>query len=87
MHKDNTTSKPAMTVREFALLGDGHVGYIKQISGEEAAELFGVESEIDTSGVFYALHAADGTCVSIADSQAAAEANAWEHELHTLAVH
>lgn len=87
MRNDSTTEKPVMTVREFALLGDGHVGYIKQISGEQVAELFDVESEIDTEGVFYALHNADGTCVSIADSKAAAEANAWEQKLQTLAVH
>lgn len=76
-----------MTEDELAVLGDGYVAYIKTMSGAQAAEQFGIESEIEADQTLYVLHSADGRCMAIADSMAGAEANAWEQNLKTVSVH
>jgi hypothetical protein len=80
-------NKPKLTPLEFALLGGGEVGYIREISGERAATLFGIESEIPADQTLFSLHAADGTCMAVADSREAIEANAFERQLHPVSVH
>jgi hypothetical protein len=35
----------------------------------------------------FALHAADGTPIMVADTREAALANAWDNELETVSVH
>ncbi len=79
--------RPDMSPLEFALLGGGEVGYVREISGEKAAELFGVESEISAGETLYSLHGADGTCMAVADSREAIMADAFEREIYTMAVH
>lgn len=80
-------AKSEMTPDEFAGLGDGHVAYITTISGAEAAEQFGITSEIEADQTLYILHAADGTCMTISDTLEGVEADAWEQNLTTLRVH
>jgi hypothetical protein len=76
-----------MSSDEFALWGDGHVAYIKSISGAQAAELFGIASEIEADQTLYVLHGADGSYMAISDSLEGLEANATERNLQTVSVH
>lgn len=87
MEDQSMDRKVEMTTDEFATLGDGHVGYIKAMSGADAAEQFGITSEIEAGQTLYVLHSADGKCMAIADSMAGAQANAWEQNLRTVSVH
>ncbi len=86
---DRTQSAPRarMSDAEFAMLGGGEVGYIREMPGEKAAEMFGIRSEIVAGRTVYTLHAADGTCMAIGDSRAAVFADALEKDLHPVSVH
>ena len=81
------SEKFVMTSDEFALWGEGHVAYIKPISGAQAADLLGIESEIDADQVLYVLHGADGSYMAISDSLEGLEANAVERNLQTMSLH
>lgn len=85
IHDDG--EKFQMSRDELALWGDGHVAYIKAISGAQAAELFSITSEIEADQILYVLHGADGTCMAISDSLEGLEANAWENNLTTVSLH
>ncbi len=87
MTNHDERDKFEMSSDEFALLGEGHVAYIKPISGEQAAAQFGISSEIEADQTLYVLHGADGSCMAISDSLAGLEADAWDQDLQTLSVH
>ena len=85
--ENDTNEKFEMSMDEFALWGDGHVAYIKSISGAQAAELFGIASEIEADQILYVLHGADGSYMAISDSLEGLEANALERNLETVRLH
>jgi hypothetical protein len=87
METGKDTKRHTLSPLEFALLGGGEVGYIREISGERAAKLFGIESQIPADQVLFALHAADGTCMAVADSLDAIVADAFERDLRPVSVH
>ena len=88
-----------MSERDLAVLGGGEVAYLREISAKmakrmlrdavdengnpAAAEFTGMPSSIR----LFALHAADGTPIAIADSREGALANAIQHDLHMVPVH
>lgn len=76
-----------MSTDEFALWGDGEVAYIKSISGAQAADLFGITSEIEADQILYVLHGADGSYMAISDSLEGLKANAMERNLETVRLH
>jgi len=86
-HKTKDRDGLIMSDLEFALLGGGEVGYIREISGKRAAELFGIKSEISADQVYYTLHGADGTCMALADSREAVIADAFERHIEAVSVH
>ena len=75
-----------LTDFEFARLGGGQVGYIREIPVEKASSLMG-PVEVPPGTRLYCLYAADGTPMAISGSQEAAVANAFEHALEPLTVH
>ena len=85
--ENDTNEKLEMSTDEFALWGDGHVAYIKSISGAQAAELFGIASEIEADQILYVLHGVDGSYMAISDSLEGLEANAMERNLETVRLH
>lgn len=87
MNAPEIEQKPTMTPHELALLGGGHVAYVREITAEQAASMMHGLPELPARGRLFALYAADGTCMTITDTRDAALANAWEHNLSTLAVH
>jgi hypothetical protein len=76
-----------MTANEFAQLGEGEIAYLKLMRAEEINRLFPQAPELEPGSRFFALLGADGSPILLADSRAAALANAWEHELETVSVH
>jgi hypothetical protein len=76
-----------MTMKEFAALGDGDVAYVREISTEQAVRLMGPIPDLPSKIRLYALHSADGSCMSITDTRDLALAEAWEHDLSPVSVH
>lgn len=72
---------------EFANLGGGAVGYIREIDSEQAGVLLGSASVLPQGARLFCLYNADGTPVSISGSREAALATAMSQDLHPMAVH
>ncbi len=87
--KDHGMTDDHMSSIEFAHLGGGEVGYIKELSSDQAVEMFPTMSDVDfPSGIpLFVLHAADGTPLSIADSLSGAIGDALENDLEPLSLH
>ena len=76
-----------MTIEELAQLGEGEVAYLKLMRSEDIRRAFPQAPDLAPGLKLFALLSADGTPILLADSKAAALANAWEHELETVSVH
>jgi hypothetical protein len=84
----STTHTPAaLTAEQFAQLGEGEVAYLKLMRSEEIREAFPEAPQLQPGLSLFALLSADGSPILLADTKAAALANAWEHELQTVSVH
>jgi hypothetical protein len=86
----NTSISPKHSVispEALAHLGEDRIAYVKTIRSEDVATLFPQAPNIAPGLKLFALHAADGTPIMIADTREAAVANAWSHELETVSVH
>jgi hypothetical protein len=85
------TTEPATDISQESLaqLGDGHIAYVKAVRVEDFRNQFPQTElpQLDPGQVLFALHAADGTPIMLADSREAAIANAWSQELETVSVH
>ena len=83
----DVTKGTTLTVEQLALLGGGHLAYVKPMQSEEARKLFPQVQGIPAGLQLFALLGADGTPIVLTDSRDAAVANAWEHELQTVSLH
>jgi hypothetical protein len=86
MNKDVKTPSP-ISPQSLAAMGGGIVAYVKPMRSEEINRLFPDAPKIAPGLDLFALLAADGTPILLADSKDAAIANAWEHDLVTVSVH
>jgi hypothetical protein len=75
-----------MTVDELSELGTGDVAYIKPVTAWELREMFPDVPPLQDDMTLYALLNADGTPILLADSRAAAVANAFEQELEMVSL-
>ena len=87
--KTNESTKKTMelTPQDLALLGEGDLGYIREIEVQEAQRLLGDQANVVPNSRLYCLYNADGTPVSISGSREAALGSAFEHELMAMSVH
>jgi len=76
-----------LTIQDLALLGEGALGYIREIEINEAKRLLGGEASVSAESKLFCLYNADGTPVSISGSKEAAMGSAFEHELMAMSVH
>jgi hypothetical protein len=84
----NDTKKTVeLTAQDLALLGEGALGYIREIELTEAKRLLGDQASVAPNSRLYCLYNADGTPVSISGSREAALGSAFEHELMAMSVH
>ena len=82
-----TEKRPAIATEELATLGNGALGYIREIEPGHAAKLLGPQINVPGDIRLYCLYGADGTPMSISGSVEAAFAAAREHELTPVTVH
>lgn len=76
-----------LTPEDLAVLGEGALGYIREIELREAKRLLGGEARVAPNSKLFCLYNADGTPVSISGSREAAVGSAFEHELMPMSVH
>ena len=83
------TKAPAIRLgpAEFAALGEGQVAYVKPMQSDEVQRLFPQAPAIAPGLQLFALLSASGTPILVTDSRDAALANAWAHDLQTVALH
>ena len=76
-----------LSPQDLALLGEGDLGYIREIEVNEAKRLLGGQASVSADSKLFCLYNADGTPVSISGSREAALGSAFEHELMAMSVH
>lgn len=78
---------PIMSEIELARLGGGEIAYIKELTSDEARQMFPSVEGLPRGIGLYALHAADGTPLALTDSRQAAVSHAMGDELLIASVH
>jgi hypothetical protein len=76
-----------MSPEAFAVLGGSQLAYVKEVRSEDVPFLYPQAPRFVPGLALFALHAADGTPIAIADSRAAAVADAESHQLETVSLH
>jgi hypothetical protein len=87
MHNKTISRLPQISPEVLAHLGDGQIAYVKPIRSEDVPAIFPQVTEFAPGSKLFALHAADGTPIMVADTREAAVANARSQELQTVSVH
>jgi len=88
MNTNETKNTPIrLGPAEFAALGEGHVAYVKPMQSDEVQRLFPQAPTMAPGLQLFALLSASGEPILLADSRDAAVANAWAHDLETVALH
>jgi hypothetical protein len=82
-----TEKRFKIATEDLAMLGNGALGYIREIEPDNAAKLLGPQINVPGDIRLYCLYGADGTPMSISASFEAAFAAAREHELTPVTVH
>jgi len=77
----------AITEQELAAIGQGHIAYMRQLSGKEINEAFPGKVEIEPEARVWALFGADGTPIMLAGDAGAALQGAFQADLLPVAVH
>lgn len=86
MNKQDTRTPP-FSPDEFAHLGGDEVAYIRETEAKDVIGQFPIARQMPPTSRLFVLHAADGTPIVLADSRAAALANAHENQLKTVSLH
>jgi hypothetical protein len=79
--------KQVMPPANFAVLGGGKIAYVRSLKSEEAKSLFPGMPPLSEGTSLWALLAADGTPMMLADSREAVLMNARENDLETVSIH
>jgi hypothetical protein len=75
---NNVTSR-VISREALAVLGGGKIAYLRTVRSEDVQREFPQAPALEPGTLLYALHAADGTPIMLA--------NAWSQELETVSVH
>lgn len=78
---------PAISADQLALLGEGHVAYVRLLRSEDIHTLFPNAPTMEPGHDIWALLSAAGTPIVLADTPHAVLANAAENNLVTVSVH
>lgn len=79
--------KAPETVQEFVALGAQEFAYVRHLTASDVRQLFPQVPPMAPGLSAFAVFAADGTPVSLADSRAAAMASARSNDLSTVSIH
>jgi hypothetical protein len=84
---ENKTTITRLAPTELAALGEGQVAYVKPMQSDEVQRLFPQAPAMAPGLQLFALLSASGEPILLTDSRDAAVANAWAHDLETVALH
>ncbi len=87
MNKEQQDRITTMNAADFAMLGGGTLAYVRQLDRAEAEGMMPHLQHLPKGISLFSLHAADGSCMAIADSRDAVIANALEFDLSPVSVH
>jgi hypothetical protein len=76
-----------MSPESFAQLGGGRIAYVRPLNATEAKDMFPQMPQTIPDLELWALLAADGTPLMLADSRDAVMMNAHENVLETMSLH
>lgn len=80
--------KHILTEAEFAALGAPSTVYLRPLTADALiAEIPEARSQIDTGGVYYALHGADGRRLAVFASRDEAIAMAFANDAEPVSIH
>jgi hypothetical protein len=82
-----TENRPVVTPEILAGIGGGEIAYVRPLKAGEARGLFPQMPQIQPDLELWALLAADGTPIMLADSREAVVLNAHEHDLEAVSIH
>ncbi len=80
-------TKQVVTPEALAVLGGGHIAYVRPFTGDQARGLFPQMPAVNPDLQLWALLAADGSPIMLADSREAVVMNAHEHDLEPMSLH
>jgi hypothetical protein len=81
------TAKSSISAEAFAGFGGGRIAYVRPLKPSVAKALFPQMPQVAPDLELWALLAADGTPIMLADSREAVELNAHENDLEMLSIH
>jgi hypothetical protein len=76
-----------LSPKAFAILGETRFAYVKVIRSEDVPLLYPQAPRFAPGLALFALHAANGRPMAIADTRAAATEDAETQQLETMSVH
>jgi hypothetical protein len=76
-----------MSPDAFAVLGGSRFAYVKEVRSEDVALLYPEAPPLAPGQRVFALHAADGTPILLAESRETAVEDALSHKLETVSLH
>jgi hypothetical protein len=82
---DKTMNK--ISQHDFARLGGGVLGYVREIEMSQAKSLLGDKTQFPPNTKLFALYNADGSPISISGSREAAVSDAISHDLIPASIH
>ncbi|MAZ83561.1 MAG: hypothetical protein CML31_12900 [Rhizobiales bacterium] len=82
-----TVKSPSVTPTELAALGEGEVGYIREMTSDEVNARFPSAPQLDPGMQLWALFGADGTPILLTDDKSSTFYRAAEDELKTVSIH
>lgn len=82
-----TNAEKTMTPETFAGRGGGRIAYVRPIRGEVARGMFPTLPAVADGLELWALLAADGSPLMLADSREAVVMNARENDLDAMSLH
>ena len=82
-----TADKIVMSPEVFAGLGGGRIAYVRPVNPDQARGMFPQVPPLAPGLELWALLAADGSPIMLADSREAVVLNAHEAELETVSLH
>ena len=84
---DTRTPEAPAAGLDLATLGEGHVAYVKAVSGRDVKRLFPQAPDLAPDLHLFALLSASGSPILVTDSREAALANALAHDLRPVSLH
>ena len=82
-----STEALAFDPADLALLGEGHIAYVRPIRSDDVKRLFPGAPDLTPGLDLFALLSASGSPIMLADSRDVVVANAAQHDLRTLSLH